>query len=117
MCTVATFVSTELAILNESEAGAATPELCRKYGIAQNTFLPLWRYKPGAIARVADRRYANCGSEATILGKLFRQTMLQPNSQPAAGRLFPCPQFGNTVLWHLRIIARRTLREFYDRPV
>jgi putative transposase len=31
-------------ILKESEAGIATPELCRKYGISKNTFYN-WRSK------------------------------------------------------------------------
>ncbi|PJZ64427.1 hypothetical protein CH371_18615 [Leptospira wolffii] len=35
-------------ILKESESGASTPEVCRKYGISANTFYR-WRSKYGGM--------------------------------------------------------------------
>lgn len=43
-----------LSILKESEAGAATGELCRRHGISQNT-LYRWKSKYGGL-RVSDAR-------------------------------------------------------------
>lgn len=37
-----------VAILKESEAGAATGELCRRHGISQNTFYR-WKAKYGGL--------------------------------------------------------------------
>ena len=37
-----------VAILNESEAGASTQELCRRHGISTNTFYN-WRKKYGGL--------------------------------------------------------------------
>jgi putative transposase len=43
-----------LSILKESEAGAATGDLCRRHGISQNT-LYRWKSKYGGL-RVSDAR-------------------------------------------------------------
>ena len=37
-----------IAILNESEAGASTGELCRRHGISENTFYR-WKKKYGGL--------------------------------------------------------------------
>jgi putative transposase len=37
-----------VAVLKESEAGAATPELCRKHGISSTTFYK-WKSKYGGL--------------------------------------------------------------------
>jgi len=42
-------------ILNESEAGANSLELCRKYGISKNTFYN-WRAKYG-VMEVSDLQH------------------------------------------------------------
>ena len=46
------------AILKESEAGVSTLDLCRKYGMSQNTFYK-WKQKFGGM-EVSDIRRLRC---------------------------------------------------------
>jgi putative transposase len=56
-----------VGILKESEAGQATPELCRKHGVSQQTFYR-WKAKYGGLEvseaqrlRHLDLRCGGCG--------------------------------------------------------
>ncbi len=49
-----------IAVLREHEAGAKTPELCRKHGISDATFYN-WKAKFGGMDGVGDGAAADAG--------------------------------------------------------
>jgi putative transposase len=62
-------------ILKESEAGMKTPELCRKYGISQNTFYR-WKSKYGGMEVSDMRRLKELEDENNRLKKLVAEQAL-----------------------------------------
>jgi putative transposase len=55
-----------IAVLKESEAGAATKELCRKHGISEPTFYN-WKAKYAGMTVSEARRLKELESENTKL--------------------------------------------------
>ena len=62
-------------ILKESEAGAKTPELCRKHGISANTFYT-WRSKYGGMSMSDLKRMKGLEAENSELKKLVADQAL-----------------------------------------
>lgn len=56
-------------ILAESRAGASTAELCRKYGVSQNTFYK-WREKYGGLGGSEVRRMKEMEAKIARLEKI-----------------------------------------------
>ena len=65
-----------IAVLKESEAGAATKELCRKHGISEPTFYN-WKAKYAGMTVSEARRLKELESENTKLKKLLANSMLE----------------------------------------
>lgn len=63
-------------ILKEAEAGAKTPELCRKHGISSNTFYT-WRSKYGGMALSELKRMKALEAENSELKKLVADLSLE----------------------------------------
>lgn len=63
-------------ILKESEAGAKTPELCRKHGISSQTFYT-WRAKYGGMALSELKRMKALEAENSELKKLVADLSLE----------------------------------------
>lgn len=63
------------AILKESEAGGKTAELCRKYGISQNTFYN-WRSKYSGMEISDLKRLKELEGENTCLKQLVAEQAL-----------------------------------------
>ncbi len=63
-------------ILKEGEAGIKTPELCRKYGISQNTFYH-WRSKYGGMELSDMKLLKNLQDENTRLKRLVAEQALE----------------------------------------
>lgn len=63
-------------ILKESEAGAKTPELCRKYGISTNT-LYNWRSKYSGLSLSELKRLKGIEAENSELKKLVADLTLE----------------------------------------
>lgn len=63
-------------ILKEAEAGAKTPELCRKHGISSNTFYT-WRSKYGGMALSELKRMKSLEAENSELKKLVADLSLE----------------------------------------
>jgi putative transposase len=51
-----------IAVLNEAEAGAKTPDLCRRHGITQQTFYR-WKSKYGGLEVSEMRRFRQLEDE------------------------------------------------------
>lgn len=64
-----------VAILKESEAGAATGELCRRHGISQNTFYR-WKAKYGGLEVNETRRLRQLKEENRRLKRLVADLSL-----------------------------------------
>lgn len=64
-----------IAVLKESEAGAATKELCRKHGISEPTFYN-WKAKYGGMTVSEARRLKELESENAKLKKLLAEAEL-----------------------------------------
>ena len=64
-----------VGILKESEAGAKTPELCRKHGISDATFYT-WRSKYGGMEVPDARKLKGLEEENARLKKLLAESML-----------------------------------------
>lgn len=62
-------------ILKEAEAGAKTPELCRKHGISSNTFYT-WRAKYGGMALSELKRMKTLEAENSELKRLVAELSL-----------------------------------------
>ena len=64
-----------VGILKESEAGLPTAELCRKYGISEQTFYR-WKAKYGGLEVSEARRLKSLEDENRRLKKLLAEAML-----------------------------------------
>jgi putative transposase len=64
-----------IGILREQEAGAATAEVCRKYGISSATFYK-WKAKYGGLEVSDARRLKALETENAKLKKLLAEAML-----------------------------------------
>jgi putative transposase len=64
-----------VAILKESEVGAATGELCRRHGISQNTFYR-WKAKYGGLEVSDARRLRQLEQENRRLKRLVADLSL-----------------------------------------
>jgi putative transposase len=64
-----------IAVLKESEAGAATKELCRNHGISEPTFYN-WKAKYAGMTVSEARRLKELESENTKLKKLLAEAEL-----------------------------------------
>ena len=64
-----------IAVLKESEAGAATKELCRKHGISEPTFYN-WKAKYAGMTVLEARRLKELESENAKLKKLLAEAEL-----------------------------------------
>ena len=64
-----------IGILREHEAGAATPELCRRHGISDATFYK-WKAKYGGMDVSDAKRLKGLEDENRRLKKLLAEAML-----------------------------------------
>jgi putative transposase len=64
-----------VAILRESEAGAKTPELCRRHGINKNTFYK-WKARFGGLQVSDVRRLSQLEDENSRLKRLLAEAHL-----------------------------------------
>jgi putative transposase len=64
-----------IAVLKESEAGAATKELCRKHGISEPTFYN-WKAKYAGMTVSEARRLKELEAENAKLKKLLAEAEL-----------------------------------------
>jgi putative transposase len=64
-----------MGILREHEAGAKTPELCRRHGIWDATFYK-WKAKYGGLEVSEARRLKSLEDENRRLKKLLAEAML-----------------------------------------
>ena len=64
-----------IRVLKESEAGAKTPELCRKHGVSEATFYN-WKGKYGGMTVSDARRLKSLEAENAKLKKLLAEAEL-----------------------------------------
>jgi putative transposase len=64
-----------IAVLREQEAGAKTPDVCRRHGISSATFYA-WKAKYGGMDVSEARRLKALEDENTKLKKLLADAML-----------------------------------------
>jgi putative transposase len=64
-----------IGILREAEAGAKTPEVCRRHGISYATFYK-WKAKYGGLEVSEARRLKSLEDENRRLKKLLAEAML-----------------------------------------
>ena len=64
-----------IGILREAEAGAKTPEVCRRHGISDATFNK-WKAKYGGLEVSEARRLKSLEDENRRLKKLLAEAML-----------------------------------------
>ena len=64
-----------IRILREAEAGAKTPEVCRRHGISDATFHK-WKAKYGGLEVSKARRLKSLEDENRRLKKLLAEAML-----------------------------------------
>ena len=64
-----------IGILREAEAGAKTPEVCRRHGISDATFYK-WKAKYGGLEISEMRRLKSLEDENRRLKKLLAEAML-----------------------------------------
>jgi len=64
-----------IGILREAEAGAKTPEVCRRHGISDATFYK-WKAKYGGLEVSEARRLLSLEDENRRLKKLLAEAML-----------------------------------------
>ena len=64
-----------IGILREAEAGAKTPEVCRRHGISDATFYK-WKAKYGGLEVSEARRLKSLEDENRRLKKLLAEAML-----------------------------------------
>ena len=64
-----------IGILREAEAGAKTPEVCRRHGISDATFYK-WKAKYGGLEVSQARRLKSLEDENRRLKKLLAESML-----------------------------------------
>jgi putative transposase len=68
-----------IRVLKEGEAGAKTPELCRKHGISEATFYN-WKGKYGGMTVSDARRLKELEAENAKLKKLLAEAELDKAS-------------------------------------
>lgn len=61
-----------IRVLKESEAGAKTPELCRKYGVSEATFYN-WKSKYGGLTVSHARRLKELEAKNSKLKRLLAE--------------------------------------------
>ena len=71
-----------VGILHESEVGVPTPELCRKYGISQQT-LYRWKAKYGGMSVSAAQRLCQLEEENRKLKQMVADLMLDKQALQA----------------------------------
>jgi putative transposase len=64
-----------IGILREAEAGAKTPEVCRRHGISDATFYK-WKAKYGGLEVSEARRLKSLEDENRRLKKVLAEAML-----------------------------------------
>ena len=64
-----------IGILREHEAGAKTPDICRRHGISEATFYK-WKAKYGGLEVSEARRLKSLEDENRRLKKLLAEAML-----------------------------------------
>jgi putative transposase len=64
-----------IGILREHEAGAKTPDICRRHGISDATFYK-WKAKYGGLEVSETRRLKSLEDENRRLKKLLAEAML-----------------------------------------
>lgn len=64
-----------VAVLQQADAGAKVPELCRKTGISQHTFYN-WRKRYGGMTVNEAKRARELEAENSKLKKLLAEAML-----------------------------------------
>jgi putative transposase len=64
-----------IGILRDAEAGAKTPEVCRRHGISDATFYK-WKAKYGGLEVSEARRLKSLEDENRRLKKLLAEAML-----------------------------------------
>ena len=64
-----------IGVLREAEAGAKTKELCRKYGVSEQTFYN-WKAKYGGMTVSDARRLRELEAENSKLKKLLAESEL-----------------------------------------
>jgi putative transposase len=64
-----------IGILREAEAGAKTPEVCRRHGISDATFYK-WKAKYGGLEVSEARRLKSLEDENRRLKKLLAEAMV-----------------------------------------
>jgi putative transposase len=64
-----------IRVLKESEAGAKTPELCRKHGVSEATFYN-WKSKYGGMTVSDARRLKELETENNKLKRLLAEAEL-----------------------------------------
>jgi putative transposase len=68
-----------IGVLKEGEAGAKTKELCRKYGISEQTFYN-WKAKYGGMTVSEARRLRELEAENAKLKKLLAEAELDKSA-------------------------------------
>jgi len=68
-----------IGILKEQEAGAATADLCRRYGVSSATFYK-WKAKYGGMDASEARRLKALEDENARLKKLLAESMLNESA-------------------------------------
>lgn len=71
-----------VAILKESEAGTSNADLCRKYGISDQTFYK-WRQKYGGMQVSDVKKMKTLEEENSILKRLLGQKELEITAMKA----------------------------------
>lgn len=71
-----------VAILKESEAGLGTDELCRKYGVSQQTFYR-WKAKYGGMSVSEAQRLKQLEDENRKLKQMVADLMLDKQALQA----------------------------------
>jgi putative transposase len=65
-----------VSILQQADAGAKVPDLCRKAGVSQNTFYA-WRKKYGGMTVNEAKRARELEAENAKLKRLLADSMLE----------------------------------------
>src|ERR1700704_4475299 len=68
-----------IGVLKEGEAGARTKDLCRKYGISEQTFYN-WKAKYGGMTGSEGRRLRELEAENAKLKKLLAEAELDKSA-------------------------------------
>lgn len=68
-----------IGVLKEGEAGAKTKDLCRKYGISEQTFYN-WKAKYGGMTLSEARRLRELEAENAKLKKLLAEAELDKSA-------------------------------------